>query len=154
MYPIEKLIDHPRNDNIHKEKHAQMLAKVMEARGVRHPIIISKKSGFIVAGHLRKQAAIINGYENYPVDIQDFENEAEEYAFLSSDNNVARYAEFDNEKFLDNLKDLDFSLDELDFKEFGLMKFDMPKLEIEEMESAPDKLVDKKYCPNCGVEIG
>ena len=78
IYPLEKLIPNPRNDNDHKKEHAELLAKVMKARGIRHPIIVSKKSGFIVAGHLRKMAAEINGYDSYPVDIQDFKNEAEE----------------------------------------------------------------------------
>ena len=130
LYPLEKLIPNPRNDNQHTEKHAQLLAKVMSARGVRHPIIVSKNSGFIVAGHLRLLAAKLNNYESYPVDIQEFDNEAEEYAFLSSDNNVARYAEFDQAKFLTNLEELDYTLEELDFEDLGLLDFKLPTLDI------------------------
>lgn len=130
IYPLEKLIPNPRNDNDHKKEHAELLAKVMKARGVRHPIIVSKNSGFIVAGHLRLMAAKINGYDSYPVDIQEFENEAEEYAFLSSDNNVARYAEFNETKFLENLKELKVDVKKIDFGELGLLDFKIPEVEF------------------------
>ena len=124
LVELDKLIEHPRNDNNHLEKHANLLAKFMKTRGIRHPIIVSKKSGFIVAGHLRLWAAKILGLENFPVDEQDFENEADEYAFLSGDNNVARYAEFDKDKMLNNLEELDIDLMDFDFEEVGLIEFD------------------------------
>jgi len=88
MCDVEKFVENPRNDNRHRDEHVDLLAKVFSARGIRHPIIISKKSGFIVAGHLRLLAAQKLGLEKYPVDMQDFENEAEEYQFLTTDNNV------------------------------------------------------------------
>jgi len=152
LYPLEKLIPNPRNDNQHTEKHAQLLAKVMSARGVRHPIIVSKNSGFIVAGHLRLLAAKLNNYESYPVDIQEFDNEAEEYAFLSSDNNVARYAEFDQAKFLTNLEELDYTLEELDFEDLGLLDFKLPDFEpvgLDEQGKLDELLIEIRECPHC-----
>jgi len=137
MCDVEKFVENPRNDNRHKDEHVDLLAKVFKARGIRHPIIVSNRSGFIVAGHLRLLAAKKLGIEKYPVDMQDFENEAEEYQFLSSDNNVARYAEFDDHKFIENLKELKFDLNEIDFEELGLLDFEIP--EVEQCESMGDE---------------
>lgn len=130
LWPLDKIIPNPKNDNDHKQEHAELLAKFMNARGIRHPIIISKRSGFIVAGHLRLMAAQLLGLEKYPVDIQEFENEAEEYAFLSGDNNIARYAEFNESKFLDNLKELDIPLEEFKPEDYGLLDFELPNIEV------------------------
>lgn len=135
LWPLDKIIQNPKNDNDHKQEHAELLAKFMSARGIRHPIIISKRSGFIVAGHLRLMAAQLLGLEEYPVDIQEFESEAEEYAFLSGDNNIARYAEFNESKFLSNLEELKLDLETIDYQEFGFLDFDFLKLDkIEEKE--------------------
>ena len=120
---LSELVEHPLNDNKHTEEHAKALAKFISVRGIRHPIIVSNRSGFIAAGHLRLWAARIPGLESYPVDFQDFESEADEYAFLSGDNNIARYAEFDESKFVANLEKLDIKLDTVDFGEFGLIDF-------------------------------
>lgn len=133
LWALDKFVENPKNDNDHKKEHAELLAKFMSVRGVRHPIIVSKRSGFIVAGHLRLMAAHILGLEEYPVDLQDFENEADEYAFLSGDNNIARYAEFNESKFLSNLEELNLDLETIDYQEFGFLDFDFLKLDkIEE----------------------
>ena len=150
MYQLEKLIPNPRNDNKHEDKHVDLLAKVIKARGIRHPIIVSKRSGFIVAGHLRRLAAIKLGLEEFPVDIQDFENEADEYAFLSSDNNVARYAEFDQEKFIENLEELEMK--DLDFEELGLIDFSLSKVEEEKQDNEISLSFDYKIEVDCITE--
>ena len=150
---LEKLVENPRNDNKHKQEHAELLAKVMKVRGIRHPIIVSKRSGFIVAGHLRLSAAKILGLNEFPIDLQDFENEADEYAFLTSDNNVARYAEIDQEKFKLNLEELDFNLEEVDFGEFGLLDFEIPNFDPsgEDDQGKLDEIeMEILECPSCG----
>ena len=147
LVKLEKLIPNPLNDNDHKEEHVDLLAKVMEARGIRHPIIVSKRSGFIVAGHLRLLAAKALGIEKYPVDEQDFENEADEYAFLSSDNNVARYAEFNETKFVDNLQKLGIDLTDIDFGDFGLLDFSLPEIEVLEPGCDEDLVPEIKEDP-------
>ncbi|UCF50268.1 MAG: ParB N-terminal domain-containing protein [Thermoplasmatales archaeon] len=137
---LEKLIPNPRNDNKHDEKHAQLLAKVIKARGIRHPIIVSKNSGFIVAGHLRLKAAQILGLEKFPIDEQEFETEADEYAFLTSDNNVARYAEFDKDKFIENMSELNIDFDDdFDFEEMGLLDFTFDVFDPEDLEDKDDQ---------------
>ena len=160
MWDLEKFIENPRNDNRHKDEHVDLLAKVFSARGIRHPIIISKKSGFIVAGHLRLLAAQKLGLEKYPVDMQDFENEAEEYKFLSSDNNVSRYAEFDKEKFKLNLEELEIDIDEIDIEEIGLLDFDIEKVPMQDYSESNSEIDTDNFgndlehsCPKCGFEF-
>lgn len=134
---IVSLTPNPRNTNNHPENQIKLLSKIIKARGFRHPIIVSKRSGFIVAGHGRVEAAKLLGLQEVPVDLQDFENEADEYAFLEADNHIARYAEFDKGKFLENIKELNYNPYDFDFKEFGLLDFELPP--IESIEAGQDE---------------
>ena len=98
LVDCDKLIPHAKNYNTHPKSQIEKLARVLELNGVRHPIIVSKRSGFIVAGHGRLEAANLNKWEKMPVVYQEFENEAKEYAFMISDNKIAELAVQDGEK--------------------------------------------------------
>jgi len=125
LVDTHKLVPNPRNTNQHPQRQIEVLAKLIDFQGWRHPVIVSKRSGFVVAGHGRLEAAKKLGLEKVPVDYQDFENEAQEYAFLESDNHIAKYAEFDQEKMLQNLQDFANTLDEYDFESLGLIDFNL-----------------------------
>ena len=149
---IDKCVENPRNSNKHSTKQIAALAKIIKARGFRHPIVISKRSQFIVAGHGRLEAARLLGMEKVPVDVQDFESEADEYAFLESDNHIARYAEFDQDKMIENLKDLEIDLETFVFEDLGLLDFQIPSFEpvgLEEqgkLDELEPKIIE---CPSC-----
>jgi len=130
LVDLVNLVPHPKNSNNHPEKQIEVLAKIIKARGMRHPIIVSKRSGFIIAGHGRLMALKLLGVEKAPIDYQDFENEADEIMFLEADNHIAEFAEHDKDKMLENLKDLDIDLAEFDFEEVGLIEFELPEVEI------------------------
>jgi len=136
---IEALIPHPKNTNNHPEKQIELLAKIMKFQGIRHPIIVSNLSGFIVAGHGRRLAALKNRWTEYPVDYQDFENEAQEYAFLESDNHLAELAEHDKEKMIAQIKDMDIKLD---LELFGMPDLEMPIEIDEDKEEKEDDVPD------------
>ena len=85
---ITTLVPNPRNPNVHTKRQIDLLAKIMEFQGVRNPIVVSKRSGFIVKGHGRLAAAQVNGWTSFPVDMQDYDNEAQEYADMISDNKI------------------------------------------------------------------
>jgi DNA modification methylase len=93
---ITTLVPNPRNPNTHPEKQVQLLAKIIKNQGWRAPITVSNRSGFIVRGHGRLLAAKLLGVEQVPVDRQDYETEAEEWADLVADNRIAELAEMDN----------------------------------------------------------
>ena len=79
LVETEKLIPNPRNPNKHPQKQLDLLAKIIKAQGFRNPIVVSNRSGFIVKGHARLEAAQILGIKECPVDFQDYENEAAEW---------------------------------------------------------------------------
>jgi len=147
---IINLVPHDKNTNNHPENQIKLLAKIMKFQGWRHPIVISKLSGKIVSGHGRLQAAKLNGWETAPVDIQDFENEAEEILFLESDNNIAELSQHDKSKMIDNIKEL--NLEDLDFELLGLEDFsfiqdhDLLNQNLDDIESdqEPEKIYSLK----------
>lgn len=89
------LKDHPKNRNKHSQDQIDRLAKLYTYHGVRHPIIVSKESGFIVAGHGRKAAALKAKLKRVPIVYQSFLSDDHEYAFIQADNAIAAWAELD-----------------------------------------------------------
>lgn len=103
---IATLIFHPRNPNKHPRKQIEILARIIQHQGWRNPIVVSTRSGFVVAGHGRLDAALLLGCKEVPVDTQEFATEADEWAHLVADNRIAELAEMDSEGLGDLLKDL------------------------------------------------
>lgn len=133
------LVANPRNSNKHPKKQIEQLSRIMAANGFRSPIVLSKRSGFIVKGHGRLQAAILGGWKQVPVDIQEYENEAAEVADLEADNRIALLAEIDDELSKDNaifLMDNDYDLDFGGF-DFDFIK-DLNKIDDDKQKNADD----------------
>lgn len=107
LLPLEKLVPNPKNPNRHPEAQLRLLAKIIQAQGFRSPIVVSRRSGFIIKGHGRLEAARALGMEAVPVDFQDYASEAEEYADLIADNRLAELAEMDQGALKDLLQELD-----------------------------------------------
>jgi len=149
LVDVEKLVPHPLNPNKHGEKQIKMLGKILEFQGWRSPITVSNRSGYIVAGHGRLEAAKMNGYDSVPVDKQDFENEAAEYAHIIADNKIASLAEHDDALMIETIKDLE--LEEMDFELLGLDDFEFKIEEIKDIDGADSEcsrsLVDKFGIP-------
>jgi hypothetical protein len=61
LVPLEKLVPNPRNPNQHPQSQVALLAKVIAHQGWRSPVVVSTRSGFIVAGHGRYEAAKVLG---------------------------------------------------------------------------------------------
>lgn len=165
MRDIDLMVEHPRNPNKHPDKQVKMLAKIMNYQGWRHPITVSKQSGYVVAGHGRLMAAKLNGWTEVPIDIQDFENEAQEYAHIIADNKIAELAQHDDSMMIDDIKELEID----DFELLGLDDFsfftkeamldddaDKPESEVKyvlevsfpndmEMNDAKDYLLNQGY---------
>jgi hypothetical protein len=96
MVETEKLVPNPKNPNQHPEAQIDLLAKIIAAHGWRAPITVSNRSGFVVRGHGRLLAAQKLGLTECPVDFQDYDTEAEEWADLIADNRLAELAVMDN----------------------------------------------------------
>lgn len=109
IVPVSDLKPHPKNPNRHPPEQIELLAKVIDHQGWRAPIVVSKLSGFIVAGHARREAALKLGFAEVPCDFQDFATEADELAHLLADNHIAELADEDGLMLKDILKQLDDS---------------------------------------------
>lgn len=161
LVPIQQLVEHPKNPNKHPDKQLELLAKVIIAQGFRRPIVVSKRSGFVIVGHGRLQAARLAGMDAVPVDYQDYENEAEEWADMVADNKIASMADFDNEVLAEMFNELENFDEEL----FGMVQDDIDKLmgrleratqENKAKEIKIDVFEDEKFehvCPRCGFRF-
>lgn len=108
------LVPNPRNPNQHPESQIEILARIIKTQGWRAPIVVSKRSGFVVKGHGRLTSALRLGVKSVPVDFQDYETEAAEWADLIADNRIAELAETNHDelkKLMLELKDQEFDLD-------------------------------------------
>lgn len=147
--PIEKLVEDPKNENVHSEKQIEALGKIIKINGFRAPLVVSKRSGFVIAGNGRLQAARLIGMTELPVIYQDFENEADELRHRLADNEISRYAELDKDKMLFNLKELDIDLESFDFGDVGLLDFDPVQLMMDDEDNLDEKPVkdpgEKQY---------
>jgi DNA modification methylase len=122
LVEVHKLIPNPKNPNVHPQKQIDRLAEIISFQGQRHPVIVSLRSGFVVVGHGRLAAIKKLGWEKVAVDYQDFENEAQEYAFVVADNAISEWATLDLSLVNAELGDLgpDFNLDQLGIENFKL----------------------------------
>jgi len=98
---IENIIESPKNYNKHSARQIEMLAKIINFNGQRSPLVVSKRSGFLVCGAGRLMAIKKLGWPQVAVDYQDFENEAAEHAHMIADNKISELAETNQEMLLD-----------------------------------------------------
>jgi hypothetical protein len=140
---IAKCVPNKANRNKHSDEQIRRLADIIQYQGFRSPLIISNRSGLIVAGHGRLLAAKFLGLTHVPVMYQDFESEEQEYAAQVSDNAIALWAELDLSGINADIGDLgpDFNVDMLGIKSFSV--------DVSEKPEKPPMI-----CPHCGVEIG
>lgn len=86
---------HPKNPNRHPEAQLERLARILDYQGWRYPIKVSLATGFITSGHGRLMVALAKGQKKVPVDFQEYESEAQEWADIVADNAIALWAEMD-----------------------------------------------------------
>lgn len=102
LVKVEEVIPHPKNPNTHPQNQIKILAQNIRYHGWRHPIVVSKLSGCIVAGHGRLEAAKELGVSIVPVEYQNFASEDNELAVLVGDNRLAELSTLD----LNGLQDI------------------------------------------------
>lgn len=95
---ITSLRPNPRNAKPHPQKQIDLLAARIKGDGWREPIVISKLSGMISSGHLRRLAAMKLELAEVPVEYQEFEDERDEEAFCIADNKIKSYSELNEQK--------------------------------------------------------
>jgi DNA modification methylase len=95
MVPINKIIPNDKNNNLHNEEQKRYARKIFDYQGFRAPLLISNRTGKLVAGHLRLEIAKEKGVKELPCMFQDFDSEEQEYAHLTADNALAAQSSLD-----------------------------------------------------------
>ncbi len=126
----------PKNRNTHPDAQIDAIVAQFKYQGIRHPIIMSKRSGLVVAGEGRFLAAERLKLSDFPVAFQDFADEAQEYAFGIADTAIADWASLDRKGIEGDLAALgtDFDLALLGIEDFELTPIDDPDAENETPE--------------------
>lgn len=139
LEPIDKVIENPRNPNQHPENQIELLAKILDFQGWRLPIVVSKRSGFVVRGHGRLMAARKLGLKKVPIDVQTYDNEAQEWADLVADNRIAELAEMDRGTLKDIIEELDTGENDLEMTGFRQSDLDLLMSQIHQGDNDPEK---------------
>jgi ParB-like chromosome segregation protein Spo0J len=150
MVDIEKLIPNPRNPNKHPKKQIELLAKIIKYQGWRAPITVSTRSGFIVRGHGRYEAAKLLGLKKVPVDFQDYANEAEEWADLIADNRIAELSEVDNTILKDLIEEIDTGVINIELTGFTEEEIEKLMTSFYINDSGETEKNNTITCPHCG----
>lgn len=145
LVPIDELKPNPKNPNHHSDDQINRLADLIRYYGVKHPVIVSKRSGLIVAGHGRLEAMKRLDAKEIPVDYQDFESDEQEYGFLVADNSISLWAELSLAEINVEIP----SLGPMDLDMLGLKDFKVEPMEkiVDDQEKAE---VGTEPCPTCG----
>jgi hypothetical protein len=121
MVPINKIIPNDKNNNIHTEEQKRYARKIFDYQGFRSPLLISNRTGKLVAGHLRLEIAKEKGVKELPCMFQDFDSEEQEYAHLTADNALAAQSSLDFGQINTDIQELGpFDMEYLGIKNFTL----------------------------------
>lgn len=120
MVAVHKVVPHPRNPNRHPPEQIRLLMKIIDFTGFRVALAVSTLSGYLIKGHARLEAAVGLGMLEVPVDYQDYDNEAQEWADLLADNRIAELAEMDRPVLKDLLQDMDTGAMDMEHTGFDL----------------------------------
>lgn len=151
MAAIETLTLNSRNPNKHSPGQIAVYAHVLKASGVRQPVRISKLSGLVTKGHGQIEASKLNEWTHVPVEFQDYESEAQEYADLVADNALGHQSELDYSQINMDLPDFgpELKIEDLGIKDFAVDPADKTGRSVSFTAGEPKKI----RCPNCDHEF-
>lgn len=132
----------PANRNKHSDEQIDRLCKIIEYQGFRAPLIVSNRTGMLVAGHGRLMAAKKLKLKEVPVMHQDFIDSDQEYAAMVSDNAIASWSELDLSGINADIGDLgpEFNIDLLGIKNFEI---DVADKDLGDEEAMPEHVEAK-----------
>lgn len=107
ILPLSEIHPNPKNPNRHPPEQIKLLAHIIKEKGWRAPITMSRRSGLIVKGHGRLEAARAAKSGYAPVEWQDYASETDELEDLMADNRIAELADMDDEAVLALLAELE-----------------------------------------------
>ena len=152
----EDLLANPRNWRIHPKMQQDALSGVLDEIGWVDDVIVNKRTGFVVDGHLRVSLAISKGNGKVPVKYVDL-SEEEEMVILATIDPIAAMAATDKDKLEEIMRDIQAS-DERTMsmlsnlaEEKGITPPNF--LPVDGMEQPRLDMKSKVTCPECGHEF-
>jgi len=136
----QSLEPHPENPHINSEEKLERLGELIDYQGLRNPIIIDKKSGFVVAGCGRLEVSKRKNIKEIPAIIEEFDSEEQVYAYIVSDNAIGKdeWAFLDKSQINLAITDLgpSFNIEMLGIKGFTLdmSEKDLPDKDLPDRE--------------------
>lgn len=152
---VDSILENPANWRVHGKVQQMALSGLLNEVGVVQSVIINKRSGRLVDGHLRLSLAKREGQPTLPVVYVDL-SEEEERKVLATLDPIGALAERDNEKLSELLAGLDAQDDGLkdllqvlsaDSAGAGLPPDDDLGNQPDEEDSGKIKFTT---CPKCG----
>ena len=101
----DQLLANPKNWRIHPKEQQDALAGVMERVGWVQQVVVNKRTGFVVDGHLRVSMSITNQEPSVPVVYVDL-SEEEDALVLATIDPLAALAKTDDDQLRELVTDL------------------------------------------------
>ncbi len=124
LVEIGNIQRNPSNPNRHSTEQIQRLARVIERNGWRNPLVVSKRSGYLVKGEGRLLASLSLGLEVVPVEYQDYATDDEEWSDLIADNKMSELSVQDRE----SLKEIVSKMETADYSATGFSQSEIDNL--------------------------
>lgn len=150
----KKLLLNPKNWRIHPKHQQDGLAAVLDEVGWVQRIVVNRRTGFVVDGHLRARLAIERNEKSIPVSYVDL-TAKEETIILATLDPLAALAGRDDEalkKILKSAADASSGVDEL----LGQIHLDAGFFKKKAEEPKPDPSPPGKIvhtCPRCKLKF-
>ena len=97
---------------------------MIERNGWRNPLVVSRRSGYLVKGEGRLLASLSLGLEVVPVEYQDYATDDEEWSDLIADNKMSELSEQDRE----SLKVVVSKMETVDYSATGFSQSEIDSL--------------------------
>ena len=156
--PLDQIMFNPRNWRIHPMNQQNALKGVLEEVGWVQQVIINKRTGNLIDGHLRCQLAAREGNDTIPVVYVDL-SEDEEALVLSTLDPIAGMAATDKEKLDDLFRSFNSDnenvqklIDEIAEKEHVVLGNDALNLGGLPNPGSEDEAGNMTVCPKCGFK--
>ena len=124
LVEIGNIQRNPSNPNRHSTEQIQRLARVIERNGWRNPLVVSRRSGYLVKGEGRLLASLSLGLEVVPVEYQDYATDDEEWSDLIADNKMSELSVQDRE----SLKEIVSKMETADYSATGFSQSEIDSL--------------------------
>lgn len=151
-WPLRRITPYPNNARTHPAAQVTLLAELLKKQGVDQPIVVDE-DGVILKGHGRRLAAVVAGFEVFPVVVRRGLSEPEKTAMRIQDNQVALLSGWDRELIrneMAHLKAAGFEMPLLGFGDGELVAFMTTPGPPDEFPEYGDGIETHYKCPKCG----